>query len=194
MFRWEAALGICTGADSLILSFHEQPVADAGPDQVLEYKFSTSLEATLPDEGEGQWSVENGTGHFSRPTDPLSTVNQLSLGENVFQWTVSSEYCPDVSDLVRIVVNDVQTYTVITPNNDGLNDFLVFPGVEDIRGCEIIIFNRWGIEVYRNENYQNNWDGRDHKDRDLIQDTYYYILRIPPDRVIKNFVEIRRNP
>jgi gliding motility-associated-like protein len=94
---------------------------------------------------------------------------------------------------VIITVNDVQTYTVITPNNDGLNDFLVFPGVEDIRGCEIVIFNRWGIEVYRNENYQNNWDGRDHRDRDLIPDTYYYILRIPPDRIIKNFVEIRRN-
>jgi gliding motility-associated-like protein len=183
----------------LIVHLHESPVADAGPDQVLEFEFSTYLEASLlPADvatvnAAGRWTLVSGSGQAENPADPYTLVTDLQLGENVFQWTLSSNYCPDVSDQVIITVNDVQTYTVITPNNDGLNDFLVFPGVEDIRGCEIVIFNRWGIEVYRNENYQNNWDGRDHRDRDLIPDTYYYILRIPPDRIIKNFVEIRRN-
>jgi len=200
MFRWEAALGICTGADSLIINFHTPPVANAGPDQVLEFEFSTYLEASLLSadvaavNAAGRWNLLSGSGQIENPGDPLSLVSGLQLGENVFQWTLSSNYCPDVSDQVSITVNDVQTYTVITPNNDGLNDYLVFPGVENLLGCEIVIFNRWGVEVYRNEDYQNNWDGRDHRDRDLIADTYYYILRIPPDRVIKNFVEIRRSP
>jgi len=200
MFRWEAALGICTGADSLIINFHTPPVANAGPDQVLEFEFSTYLEASLLSadvaavNAAGRWNLLSGSGQIENPGDPLSLVSGLQLGENVFQWTLSSNYCPDVSDQVTITVNDVQTYTVITPNNDGLNDYLVFPGVENLLGCEIVIFNRWGVEVYRNEDYQNNWDGRDHRDRDLIADTYYYILRIPPDRVIKNFVEIRRSP
>ena len=110
----------------------------------------------------------------------------------MFEWTISSTYCADISDQVTIMVNDVESYTVITPNNDGFNDFLVFPGVEELRGCEILIYNRWGMEVYRNADYQNDWDGRDHDGRELIADTYYYILRIPPDRIIKSFVEIRR--
>ena len=174
-------------------------MADAGPDQVLEFEFSTNLEASLLNadvtavNAAGRWTLLSGSGQIANPGDPRTLVSDLQLGENVFEWTVSSSYCPDVSDQVSITVNDVQTYTVITPNNDGLNDYLVFPGIENIRGCEILIYNRWGKEVYRNDNYRNDWDGRDHRDRELIPDTYYYTLKIPPDRVVKSFVEIRRN-
>ncbi|MCP4310198.1 MAG: gliding motility-associated C-terminal domain-containing protein, partial [Bacteroidetes bacterium] len=99
---------------------------------------------------------------------------------------------PDASDQVIVTVNDIQTSTVITPNMDGQNDFLVFPGVESLSGSEIIIYNRWGTEVYRSNDYKNDWDGKDHKGRELVMGTYFYILKIPPDRVIKSFVEIRK--
>ncbi len=199
MFKWEASQGFCAGEDSVSISFSRQAIANAGPDQVLDFRFSTYLEAAplsadvAAENNIGNWSLLRGSGNIANPDDPASQVSGLGLGENVFQWTISSGFCPDVSDQVTISVNDVETYTVITPNNDGLNDVLVFPGVEDQRGCEIIIYNRWGMEVYRNEDYQNNWDGRDHKDRELIADTYYYILLIPPDRIIKSFVEIRKS-
>ena len=199
LFRWEARQGFCSGEDSVLVSFYREPVANAGPDQVLDYKFTTYLaaeilSADLADvNATGTWSLVSGSGQIADPGDPATHVTNLQVGVNVFEWTISSDYCPDVSDQVSITVNDVESYTVITPNNDGLNDQLVFPGVEELSGCEIIIYNRWGIEVYRNANYQNEWDGRDQNDRDLIADTYYYILRIPPDRIIKSFVEIRRN-
>jgi len=199
MFKWEASQGFCSGEDSVRISFSRQATANAGPDQVLEYKFTTYLEA-MPlsaDVAEvntsSTWSLVSGSGLIANPNDPATQVSGLGLGENVFQWTISSDFCPSVSDQVMITVNDVETYTIITPNNDGLNDVLVFPGIEDLSGCEIIIYNRWGMEVYRNEDYQNNWDGRDHNDRSLIADTYYYILLIPPDRIIKSFVEIRKS-
>jgi len=198
LFRWEAVLGPCTGEDSITVTFRSEPIADAGPDQVLDYRFSTFLEAVplsadvVAANATGTWTLVSGSGLFANPNDPGTQVSGLELGENVFEWTIASDACPTVSDQVMITVNDIETYTVITPNNDGLNDFLVFPGTEELRGCEIIIYNRWGNEVYRNKDYQNDWDGRDHQDRELIADTYYYILRVPPDRIIKSFVEIRR--
>ena len=174
-------------------------MANAGPDQVLEHVFSTTLEALLPSadvvavNANGTWSLLSGAGTIENPNDPSSRVSGLGLGDNVFRWTISSDFCPDASDEVLITVNDLETYTVITPNNDGLNDVLVFSGIDELRACEIIIYNRWGTEVYRDPDYQNDWDGKDKNGRPLIQDTYYYILRIPPDRIIKNFVEIRRS-
>jgi gliding motility-associated-like protein len=199
LFRWEVREGFCTGEDSVLVSFLREPIANAGPDQVLDYRFTTYLAAELLSADVAAvnttctWSLVGGSGVFANPNDPLTQVSGLKLGENVFQWTISSDYCPDVSDRVMITVNDVETFTVITPNNDGFNDKLVFPGIEELQGCEIIIYNRWGMEVYRNADYQNNWDGRDHNNRELIPDAYYYILRIPPDRIIKSFVEIRRS-
>lgn len=195
MFKWEVSQGFCKGEDSLIIVFGIQPSAEAGPDQVLDHTFSAYLEAVAPSATNttGTWTLLSGSGIFADSNDPTSQVSGLDLGENVFVWTLSSEFCLAVSDQVMITVNDIETYTVITPNNDGLNDVLVFPGIEELDECEIIIYNRWGIEVYRNQNYQNNWEGRDHKDRSLIEDTYYYVLKIPPDRIIKSFVEIRRS-
>jgi gliding motility-associated-like protein len=199
LFKWEARQGFCSGEDSVLVSFHREPFANAGPDQVLDYRFTTNLAAELlsADVAEvnasGTWTLVSGSGLIENTGDPATRVTELQVGDNVFEWTISSTYCPDVSDQVTITVNDIETYTVITPNNDGFNDFLAFPGVEELRGCEIIIYNRWGMEVYRNADYQNDWDGRDHNDRELIPDTYYYILRIPPDRIIKSFVEIRRS-
>jgi gliding motility-associated-like protein len=114
------------------------------------------------------------------------------VGENEFSWIIQSNGCDYVSDNVIITVNDVYTPTVFTPNNDGQNDFLVFPGVEQVSGTELIVYNRWGTEVYRSSDYQNDWEGRDHKGRELIPDTYFYILKPGSERIIKGFVEIRK--
>ncbi len=172
--------------------FYEQAVADAGPDQVLDFEFTTYLNATMPDYGSGVWRMEQGGGLIQDMNDPLSKVTELSLGENEFRWTIQSAVCEDVSDYMVITVNDIESSTVITPNGDGLNDYLVFPGVDQLPGSEFMVYNRWGTEVFRNGNYQNDWDGRDRDGRELIPDTYYYILKIEPERIIKGFVEIRR--
>ncbi|NJK94332.1 MAG: gliding motility-associated C-terminal domain-containing protein [Bacteroidales bacterium] len=43
---------------------------------------------------------------------------------------------------------------------------------------ELTIFNRWGVEVFRSVNYENNWDGKGKNGNDLPEDTYYYVLKI----------------
>jgi gliding motility-associated-like protein len=192
VFQWYETLDNCVGSDTLAVSFHMQPLADAGPDQVLEFVFSTYLNARIPEIGKGHWEVERGSGHFADENDPVSLVTELELGVNEFIWIIQSAGCEEASDKVIVTVNDINTPTVITPNNDGQNDFLVFPGVEQQSGSELIIYNRWGTEVYRSSDYQNDWEGMDHKNRALNPDTYYYILKIESERIIKGFVEIRR--
>lgn len=69
----------------------------------------------------------------------------------------------------------------ITPNGDGMNDFLKIPAIEaDPDGHpdnEIVIFNRWGDVVYRATPYQNDWDGTNNG-QELPEGTYYYVVRL----------------
>jgi gliding motility-associated-like protein len=47
----------------------------------------------------------------------------------------------------------------------------------------LCVYNRWGIEVYRNEHYSNasGWDGM-YKGAPLPDGTYYYILKYTNDK------------
>lgn len=60
---------------------------------------------------------------------------------------------------------------VFTPNGDGINDNFEIVGIGQFDRVEILVFNRWGNEVYRNSNYRNNWNGLN-----LNVGTYYYII------------------
>jgi gliding motility-associated-like protein len=61
---------------------------------------------------------------------------------------------------------------VFTPNGDGMNDELVFLGVDQTQDYSIRIFNRWGKTVFESTDAKNNWDGKDSRDG-----TYFYELR-----------------
>jgi gliding motility-associated-like protein len=65
-----------------------------------------------------------------------------------------------------------------SPNNDGIDDKWVIIKPYGTR-ISVRVFNRWGSEVYGNNNYQNNWDGR--ADKQLLgeylpEGTYYYLV------------------
>ncbi|MBS3770624.1 MAG: gliding motility-associated C-terminal domain-containing protein, partial [Bacteroidales bacterium] len=66
-----------------------------------------------------------------------------------------------------------------SPNGDGFNDKFIIPGIKEYPNNELIIFNRWGNEVYRKQNYQNEWDGSaSNRNKKLPVGTYYYILHL----------------
>ncbi|MFK7813154.1 MAG: gliding motility-associated C-terminal domain-containing protein [Maribacter sp.] len=57
----------------------------------------------------------------------------------------------------------IEVNQMVTPNGDGMNDFLFIRGLDKVQSSTLRIFNRWGIAVYEGENYnnQNNvFDGR----------------------------------
>ncbi|MFY9159257.1 gliding motility-associated C-terminal domain-containing protein [Aquirufa ecclesiirivi] len=71
----------------------------------------------------------------------------------------------------------------ISPNQDGLNDVLVIPGIFRMQPNRLVIYNRWGEVVYEMDNYQNNWGGLTDKtiglltnDGRLPDGTYYYMV------------------
>lgn len=63
---------------------------------------------------------------------------------------------------------------VITPNNDGRNDFFIVRNAEN--EGRLLILNKWGGVEYSKDQYEGDWDGRNSKGQELPADTYFYIL------------------
>ncbi len=58
------------------------------------------LAANIPVQGEGKWSIRNGSGEFSSDTDPSAHVTHLVFGENIFRWTIRNGDCVSYDDVV----------------------------------------------------------------------------------------------
>src|SRR5690554_196038 len=105
---------------------------------------------------------------------------------------------------IHLVLCDIVVSGVITPNGDGLNDYLVIEQLGAYPNTSIWIYNRWGAEVYHSDDYQNDWDGRSESrfnvggDK-LPESTYYYLIELggPSDsetygKIYKGYFYLKR--
>jgi gliding motility-associated-like protein len=79
-------------------------------------------------------------------------------------------------------------YNVFTPNGDGQNETFSIEKLELYPTNELVIYNRWGMEVFRQSQYRNEWNGEG-----LPNGIYYYQINIAKDnQVFKGSVMILR--
>ena len=64
-----------------------------------------------------------------------------------------------------------------TPNGDGVNDFWDIDYVEYYPDIIVMVYDRWGRQVFFSEGYSSDkrWDGR-YNGTDVPPGTYYYII------------------
>ena len=129
---------------------------------------------------------------------PVNSGTLVNNSDGTFQYTPSDNFvgidqfayeicymdCPNLCDMATVSIrtefpsDPCFVPTVITPNGDGMNDVLFISCVSSPpkQGSELIVFNEWGSEVFREFTYQNNWQGT-YKGKDLPDGTYYYIYK-----------------
>ena len=66
---------------------------------------------------------------------------------------------------------------IITPNNDGKNDFFTFTCINN-RVAGLYIFDRYGREVYSNADYDNSFNGVSDSGVVLSEGGYMWVLNI----------------
>ncbi len=119
-------------------------------------------------------------------------------GRDEFSYEVCDDLNTCDSALVTIDIYDsgVKTSEGFSPNGDGINDLLVFPGLENYLNSELYIYTRSGQLVYQNINYLNEWGGNTLKStpaNPILVPTgvYYYVLKLGgTKRSMKGFVYI----
>jgi len=180
----------------VVVTADQLPVANAGPDQVLDYILGTTLNADIPATGTGLWELVSGTGAIFNSGAPSTLVSGLSAGENVFSWTVTNGACDPVVDQMVVKVNNLTIPTLITPNEDGRNDFFELRGIETLGRTGLTIFDRRGQKVYENDDYTNEqgnrWEGLDYNSNPLPDDTYFYVIRAANGVSISGYIVVRR--
>jgi gliding motility-associated-like protein len=126
IFRWTVNNGPCPGGstqDQVRIRVFDQnnALANAGPDQELcSGPNSTTLAGSaLLAPATGQWTVIAGTGTFADASDPGTGVSGLSIGQNIFRWTVNNGPCPNGSSQDQVTVTVFSsTHPPVTATGD----------------------------------------------------------------------------
>jgi gliding motility-associated-like protein len=91
-------------------------------------------------------------------------------------WIEFGEPVPPIPPIDTVIVPNV-----ITPNGDGRNDFFEIRGLMSYTTTrEVMIMNRYGRVIYRNEAYDNAqpWDGKDQSGSLLADGVYFYVIKL----------------
>jgi len=96
------------------------------------------------------------------------------------QWVVLTATSPQgclFSDTLFIETVDCENAlpNVITPNNDGINDYFVIDEAPIFPGNELLIINRWGNQILHVNGYRNDFNGLG-----LSEGTYFFVFRRDP--------------
>ncbi len=63
-----------------------------------------------------------------------------------------------------------------TPNADGINDLWEIKNIEQLPGCVVDVFNRYGQKVFTSVGYSTPWDGKAKGGNDVPPGVYYYTV------------------
>jgi hypothetical protein len=147
------------------------------------------------------------------------TYKDSILAENGNDFTVErtwtlTDHCDNKTDVVQVII--VQEPQLMMPNafspgTNGYNDEYavenlaledngdVYPPCDwsdDPTMIHFMVFNRWGNQVYSSPpgaRYLNDWNGKSANEEDLVDGTYFVLLRINETRKLGTYVDIRKD-
>jgi gliding motility-associated-like protein len=203
MFIWSLSSSTCIdySADTLYISLNgASPTANAD-NVTVTAGTSNTIEVLSNDVLTPNWLiyissttsygqlVNLNNGQFEVVLQPSDTFDQS------FIYELCDVDCPTSCD-TAIVNLDVSTASckapnIFTPNGDGVNDYFEVPCLNYGTAAQLMVFNRWGDEVYSSDNYVNQWDGT-HKGRILPDATYFFILTFSDGQTVQSSIELRR--
>lgn len=111
-------------------------------------------------------------------------ANPTVTGNGETIWyvvTVSDTSGCQLIDSVRIVGFDCVEIDAIgnifTPNGDGINDLFFVENACPAEDYFLIIYNRWGQEMFETNDISEGWNGKNKGGNNASEGTYYYIMR-----------------
>jgi len=96
--------------------------------------------------------------------------------------------------ILPCVFHRVMPSILLTPNNDGLNDFIRIRDIEFYPINTVTIISSYGEEIIRIQNYNNRdrvWDGRNRRGRIVPDGTYYYVIEAEGVRPMAGWIIVR---
>ncbi len=120
------------------------------------------------------------------PDNPMGNDTVTTIGVDSFCYTLCHIVGADTScataEVYIVVLPKAKFYIPqgISPNGDGVNDKFVIASADEFPLSQLLVYNRYGDEVWRNDGdgYQNDFDGTWKKNGQPLPDgSYWYIFR-----------------
>jgi gliding motility-associated-like protein len=174
-------------------------IKNAPKDDISEGKQNTSININVlandATDNKNEWTMrlntfpKNGTASVVNNTI-VYTPNKDYYGGDEVEYSLCYKECPDICRTAKVMIMVKQDIKVVdpkdpipckvpnimTPNNDGANDFLKINCADENPNSELMIYNRWGLQVFKAQPYQNDWFGTYGGDK-LPAGTYFYIFK-----------------
>jgi gliding motility-associated-like protein len=146
----------CTVEDAFQMNpFTVSVNADASPDATIFKGESVDISVT---NGQTNWNYEwdNGPKTSGQTVKPEESTTYIVTVTDENGCTGTAEVRIDVE--IKTCADDVVLPTAFSPNGDGVNDVLIVRN-NTIDELEMIIYSRWGQEMFRTTDPQIGWDG-----------------------------------
>ena len=208
IFVWSIISGACgvTSTDSVSVIVNDEPVAENDEYQITinELLNNNVLENDAPNAEDFEITIistpSNGTLEFNDDGSFIYTPNENYVGRDEFLYEICHTYCEEncVQATVTLRVGedaDCFAPSLFTPNEDNLNDNFEVPCLANYPGSSICVFNRWGDQVFFEEDYLNNWNGTFQGNGETLPvGTYYYVINVNDgnDTKMTGYVFIQR--
>lgn len=131
------------------------------------------------------------SGDFYTAVSPLSINGSLAVSDP-FNSSSGLYTIGQVGTMNELP--NIRVFNLVTPNGDGIHDFLKIENIEAYPSNTVSIFNRWGDMLMEVEGYDNaskKFEGT--KSGTLIPDgTYFYVVKDGRGKKISGFFELRR--
>jgi gliding motility-associated-like protein len=144
-------------------------------DKPAYFSFSVEPATLKPNDLAIRW--EFGDGFTSNEISPKHIYERSGMFKVTLNVTTKEGCKGSTTVEVRIPERDyLQIPNVITPNGDGINDYLVINS-SGLNNFSIHIYDQWGRQVWSSQNINDQWNGKTTSGNDLVSGTYFYIVQ-----------------
>lgn len=163
----------CNDIKKQTIVVYELPTVDLGEvEPVILIGGQTVINATVTGIGlTYKWIPSDGLNRDDI-LNPIASPKETTL---YTLFVTSSNGCT-VFDAITINVVEFPDFpNTFTPNGDAVNDIWNIKYLETYVNVQVLIFNRYGSEVFKSIGYLKPWDGKTNG-KDVPVGTYYYII------------------
>ncbi len=143
----------CSDTAYAYVDLFPMPTVYAGGDVEIDFGDATQLQAV--GDGVVEWTPDTWVMGCLDCLDPwvspqTSTLYTISLTD--------TNGCKAVDQVLVIVDGSLYVPNTFTPDGDGVNDVFFASGLE-IDDFELLVFNRWGEQIWKGDNLRASWNG-----------------------------------